>query len=118
MAAVRVSHPVEEKLRRCCDFAVGASQFLRHGLVSHSEHHFAVRGGRTMLLSPINVNGGNAISSGFEKSAGGNSVFGNAERTALLRSGNWDTIEGSGPPKNVRTCPKVRARVSESRLTT
>lgn len=79
-----------------------ASQFLPSSLWYPSPNTaFAVRGADYAPFR-LTVNGGNAISSGFEKSAGGNSVFEQKlNGQPFFVAGSWDSIEGSGAAKGV-----------------
>jgi hypothetical protein len=79
-----------------------ASQFLPMSLWYPSANTpFAVRGADYAPFR-ITVNGGNAISSGNEKSTGGNSLF---EQTLngqpFFVAGSWDRVEGSGNAKGI-----------------
>jgi tetratricopeptide (TPR) repeat protein len=79
-----------------------ASQFLPSAFWYPSPNTvFAVRGADYAPFR-LTVNGGNAISSGFDKSAGGNSVFEQTlNATPFFVVGSWDAIEGSGSAKGI-----------------
>jgi tetratricopeptide (TPR) repeat protein len=79
-----------------------ASQFLPLALWYPSPNtSFAVRGADYAPFR-LTVSGGNAISSGLDKSAGGNSIFEQAlSAQPFFVSGNWDSIEGSAAAKGV-----------------
>jgi hypothetical protein len=62
---------------------------------------FAVRGADYAPFR-VTVNGANAISSGVEKSANGNSIFEQAlNGQPFFVAGSWDRVEGSGNAKDI-----------------
>lgn len=79
-----------------------ASQFLPLSLWYPSANTpFAVRGADYAPFR-ITINGGNAISSGVEKSSGGNAVFEQAlNGQPFFVTGSWDRIEGTGNAKGI-----------------
>jgi tetratricopeptide (TPR) repeat protein len=100
-ATVEYRIPVEENSGDA-GIAPGSAQFLPSALWYPSPNtSFAVRGADYAPFR-LTVNGGNAISSGFEKSAGGNSVFEQTlNATPFFVVGSWDAVEGSGSAKGI-----------------
>ena len=79
-----------------------ASQFLPLSLWYPSANTpFAVRGADYAPFR-ITINGGNAISSGVEKSTGGNSLFEQSlNGQPFFVTGAWDRVEGTGNAKGI-----------------
>lgn len=79
-----------------------ASQFLPLSLWYPSANTpFAVRGADYAPFR-ITINGGNAISSGVEKSSAGNAIFEQAlNGQPFFVAGSWDRIEGTGNAKGI-----------------
>ena len=100
-ATVEYRLPVEENSGDA-GISPGSSQFLPSALWYPSPNTaFAVRGADYAPFR-LTVNGGNAISSGAEKSAPGNSVFEQAlNGTPFFVVGSWDAVEGSGSAKGI-----------------
>jgi tetratricopeptide (TPR) repeat protein len=101
VATVEYRLPVEENSGLAAISPV-SSQFLPLSLwYPTANTAFAVRGADYAPFR-LTVNGANAISSGFEKGAGGNSVF---EQTLNAQPffvvGNWDRVDGSGTAKDI-----------------
>jgi hypothetical protein len=100
-ATVEYRLPVTENSGLAAISPVG-SQFLPMSLwYPAANTPFAVRGADYAPFR-ITINGVNAISSGLEKSTGGNSLF---EQTLngqpFFVAGNWDRVEGSGNAKGI-----------------
>src|SRR5256714_1663810 len=100
-AAVEYRLPVTENNGIAALSPVG-SQFLPQSMwYPQVNNEFAPRGADYAPFR-LTVNGGTAISSGVEKSAGGNSVF---EQSANARpffvSGNWDRVDGTANTKGI-----------------
>jgi hypothetical protein len=100
-ATVEYRIPMEENSGDA-GIAPGSAQFLPSALWYPSPNtSFAVRGADYAPFR-LTVNGGNAISSGLEKSAGGNSVFEQTlNATPFFVVGSWDAVEGSGSAKGI-----------------
>ena len=79
-----------------------ASQFLPLSLWYPSANTpFAVRGADYAPFR-ITINGGNAISSGVEKSSAGNAIFEQAlNGQPFFVTGSWDRVEGTGNAKGI-----------------
>jgi hypothetical protein len=100
-ATVEYRLPLTENSGLAAISPVG-SQFLPMSLwYPAANTPFAVRGADSAPFR-ITINGVNAISSGVEKSTGGNSLF---EQTLngqpFFVAGNWDRVEGSGNAKGI-----------------
>ena len=100
-ATVEYRIPVEENSGDA-GIAPGSSQFLPSALWYPSPNTaYAVRGADYAPFR-LTVNSGNAISSGSEKSTGGNSVFEQTlNGTPFFVVGSWDAVEGSGTAKGI-----------------
>jgi len=100
-ATVEYRIPVEENSGDA-GIAPGSSQFLPSALWYPSPNTaYAVRGADYAPFR-LTVNSGNAISSGSEKSTGGNSVFEQTlNGTPFFVVGSWDAVEGSGAAKGI-----------------
>lgn len=93
--------PVEENAGLAAISPVN-SQFLPMSLWYPAPNTaFAVRGADYAPFR-LTVNGGSAISSGVEKSAGGNSVFEQSlSAQPFFVAGSWDRLEGTGNAKGI-----------------
>ncbi len=78
------------------------SQFLPQSMwYPMANNAFAVRGADYAPVR-LTVNGGNAISSGVDKSAGGNSVFEQSlNAQPFFVTGSWDRVDGGAAAKGI-----------------
>jgi hypothetical protein len=93
-----------------------ASQFLPMSLWYPSANTpFAVRGADYAPFR-LTVNGSNAISSGTEKSTGGNSLFEQSlNGQPFLVAGAWDRLDGSGNAKGITALLPKGAQADEQK---
>ena len=93
-----------------------ASQFLPMSLWYPSANTpFAVRGADYAPFR-LTVNGANAISSGTEKSTGGNSLFEQSlNGQPFFVAGAWDRVEGSGNAKGINAFVPKGANADEQK---